>query len=760
MKERTQNKRRNSVFTLLLSFMMAWIMIPGMIFETSAFAAVGDVPAHSKTVKNNGDGTYTVSLDITGDAEKQPSKANVIVVFDTSSSMNTSTGNTEVTYTPTNSQGGWNYQNNLYGLIDGEYHVLSRTTTGNWPNQTYHFWYNGQEYTGQRYTRQTGNQSRLQAAEEAVNTLASALLDYNGKDGNPEDTIEMALVDFANTAVIAQAPTTDYDTFAATVNSRNAGNNDRGTNWEAGLRTTLNVDFDDEDPTYVIFVSDGNPTFYLQDPGNTQRGGTGQETDGNVATSYEQAQPAAKAVVDAGNEFYTVGIYGNVTRMQGLTTSAGAPASNYYSAENTAALQAALAEILEKIEMAGIGSAEIDDGTTNKVTTTSGRVAELLELVPNFKYYRSGGDYGEMQEWTDAPAAKVVDGEVQWDLESEGVLENGVKYTVTFDCYPSQETYDTIAKLKNGDIKYSDLDTEIQKYIVDNKDGTYSLRTNTNASISWDDTRDEAGTQTDAYKNPDPVATAAEELKAKKTWEGASADTAELPMTVLMDGTPFHTDTLKAPAWETSSFISVGIIKGGQVLPGAEGHDFEFAELDDTQYRWELDTPVVHPMLVNGTLTMLVKVDADHPAPAGADTYTIKGATYYADTEAAGLTAVNHRRSNLNLTKVVTGEDAPEDATFPFTLTVNNSKAPATEPTDDPEHNSDYWVWFSIYDTKAGATVTDATVSGATGPNADGYYYAPNNTAISVAMKDGKYFFDSRIINFIQYCLSLCIFFQ
>lgn len=177
-----------------------------------AFAASGDTPPHAKTIKDNKDGTYTVALNVTGDAEKKPSKANVIVIFDTSSSMNTATGNTEVTYTPTSSTGGWYYQDNLYGLIDGEYRQLTRTV-GNWPNQTYHFWYNGQEYTGQRYTRQESNQSRLQAAEEAVNGLAAALLEYNGKDGNPDDTIEMALVDFANTAEIAQQPTTDYDTF-------------------------------------------------------------------------------------------------------------------------------------------------------------------------------------------------------------------------------------------------------------------------------------------------------------------------------------------------------------------------------------------------------------------------------------------------------------------------------------------------------------------------------------------------------------------
>ena len=108
--------------------------------------------------------------------------------------MNRSTNNTEVTYTPDDSYYG-NYAN-----INGEYIQLE----GDWDyrnNQwVYVYYYNGSEYTGQRYSRQEANQSRLQAAQSATNSLAKALLENNGRDGNPTDTIEIALVDFANTA--------------------------------------------------------------------------------------------------------------------------------------------------------------------------------------------------------------------------------------------------------------------------------------------------------------------------------------------------------------------------------------------------------------------------------------------------------------------------------------------------------------------------------------------------------------------------------
>ncbi len=740
---------------LIVSFVMIMTLIPRLP-ASMAFAAVGQTPAHNKTLKNNNDGTYTISLDVKGDSEKQPNNVNVIVIVDRSNSMGDGSGTGA--YVASNSNG-----TNMYGLVDGEYVPLTRQ--GYYGNYTY--WYNNDgtstQYTGQRYQHDT-NATRLEATKEAVNSLASALLGYNGVDGNDDDTVEMALVQFGTSASTRVASTTDPDTYVNSVNGISTpGGIQGGTNWEAALKQANTINFGDTDPTYVIFFSDGAPTFHSTDGGygnyNSDAGcyGTGGEDPNNGSTNmnrcYTQATDDAKTLAEkvGVDKFFTIFAYGETygaTYMSNLTAAAGAPAANNYSASSSAELKDAFAAILEAIEMSGIGNTSINDGTTNKVTTTSGEIAELLEVdTSSYKYYRSGGSYGNMTPWAEAPAATFENGAVKWDLSEEGVLENDVTYTVTFDCYPSQYTYDTIAKLKNGDITYNSLDSEVKKYIVDNGDGSYSLLTNTNATLSYDDTRDEEGQQTVGYTNPDPVGTTVQTLSATKEWEGGDADTDSLEMTVLMDDKPFHTATLtKTGGWTTSSFISVGIIKNGQVLSGAEGHDFKFAELDDTQYHWELDTPTVRPMLINGTLTMLVKVDKTHPLPSGATTYTIKGATYYVDSSTAGLTATNHRRSNLNLTKVVTGNEAPEDAVFPFTLTVNNSKAPTTAPTDDPEHNSDYYVWFSIYDTKAGATVTDATVSasGLVGPNEKGYYNVPSGTAITVNMKEG---WNLRFIN-------------
>ena len=377
--------------------------------------SAGSIPPHTKNITDNQDGTYTISLDIVGESEKKPNNINVIVIFDRSGSMTT---------------------------------------------------------------------QRMNAAKTAVNNLANSLFAYN--TSSAPNTVQMALVDFSTTAS-SHNPVNTYADFSRAVNNLNANG---GTNWEDALQEAANVDFGDNDQTFVVFVSDGNPTF-RNTAGNTRITdnrwynydnifydsdgvyGLGSDNPSNYNYSPQSMQKCYDHAVDDAQalankvtpaNFFTIGAFGNVDRMEDLTNDAGSDSSkNYYSAADTAALNQAISDILAKIEMAGFADVEIDDGTTNQVTTSSGDVAELLELVPNFKYYRSGGDYGTLDPWADAPEAKIENGEVVWDLSSVGVLENGVRYTVTFDCYPSQTTYDYIAQLKNGDIKYTDLDPEIQK---------------------------------------------------------------------------------------------------------------------------------------------------------------------------------------------------------------------------------------------------------------------------------------------------------
>ena len=200
------SKKKVSIIGIILTFLMTFTLLGGTktSYENikkglmNLFAANEDgTPKREKMLINNNDGTYKLSLSVTGDSEKKFTKANVIVIMDVSGSMNTNAPNSQ--------------------------------------------------------------QTRLTAAKNAVNSLANSLLSNNGKNGNPNDIFEMAFVSFSTKATTRISKTTSYDTFSASVNSLSA---DGGTNWEDALQNAKSINFDnDGDPTYVIFVSDGNPTF-------------------------------------------------------------------------------------------------------------------------------------------------------------------------------------------------------------------------------------------------------------------------------------------------------------------------------------------------------------------------------------------------------------------------------------------------------------------------------------------------------------------
>ena len=366
----------------------------------------------------------------------------------------------------------------------------------------------------------------------------------------------------------------------------------------------------------------------------------------------------------------------------------------------------------------------------------------IVDDEGNFKY-----------EWTEAndlydydpPEAELVDSAVDWDLSPVGVLLNGVTYSVTFTVYPSQTTLDIIADIKNDPSAYDKLDANIKQYI--DEDG--KLATNTTATLTYDDTRtpEDESENPVAFVNPESVSTTAvEELAVAKKWENEldKRDYTEVTLNVLRDGEKAYEVKLNDDNdWQKNVFISVGIMKDGKPLEGAEGHDFTFTEPEELTYHWELDVPTVHPMLIDNEPVILVKVDEKHEAPSGADTYTINDSEYYVDDseETAGLTATNYRRSSLILTKTVEGENVPEDAEFPFTVNVENSLAPEEEPEDDEGHDSDYWVWISVRDMSETDNPDDAppVTTGVTGAThaGGGWYYVHSGEDVTIQVKDG-----------------------
>ena len=653
MKSSGGNWNKKGVLKCLLAAVLLCTAIFGFVGPNKIITTVRNFFEGEETVPNltqndihkglttNNDGTYELSLDVTGRAIKKVNKANVIVIVDTSSSMNTRSGSSSVSYTPTNSNG-----NNLYGLVNGEYVPLHRWN--GWSGYTYHdneYYYNwvnnnnpGTRYTGQRYLREEANQRRIEAAKSAVTSLAEALLGKNTSAS--DDTIEMALITFDNEARVDQDPTNIKDTFLDSIDDIPSPVPDgRGTNWEGALQKANDIDFgtDDKDPTFVIFVSDGSPTFrYTRgDYSNIENSpsynyretyydhygvyGTGTEADTTVERCYDHAKDDAKALVDKGMSFYAISAYGTEAsngRVKSLASDAGAP-NNYYEASNTAKLQEALNEILEQIELSGIGEVQIEDGTTENVTLGS-TTHELLKVdQTSYKYwlsfpvndpdvaYKNITVSGNTATWTDSkgthtltgtvedgifttewkkgetneltgaepPEAKDENGSVKWDLSEFTPLLNKVTYKVTFDVYPSQETYDLIADLKNGTVSYSELEKDpalctgdckyagLSQYIGED----YRLRTNTTAKVTYVNSTISDDEQTVEYKNPDPVVTDSELISVHKNWDNQLDDrqNEKVTMNLIRDDETFLTFDLDgevdASGWETSAWTATGI---------------------------------------------------------------------------------------------------------------------------------------------------------------------------------------------------------
>ena len=686
------------------------------VFPSLRAVGENNGPQTTKTVTDNGDGTYKIKLDILGEVEQQEeiTKANVIVILDLSGSMS--------------------------------------------------------EYSG--------NTTRLAAAKSAVNNIATTLLSKNNKDGrtgtNDDDVVEMALISFNATATTNISSTTTLSTYTSAVNRLtvpSTSSPQAGTNWEDALQEAANVTFNnDGDPTYVIFVSDGEPTFRNTNGGYNryvnynykrydewraynQLGvyGYGSESlPETINRCYAQAVDDAQAIVASGREFYTIGAFGTVANMRSLTTAAGAPESHYFSASSSADLAAALNEIADAITNS-LGYSNVT--TTDGVTSLSTVDADIVDgQVTNFTYYKNN------QIWSDAPKAKYENNSVSWDLSSENPLEDGTTYSIEFDIWPSQEAYDTVANLNNHLISFDDVD---QSQFIEHADGTYSLRTNTSLTTAY--TKNGVSDVDTWDEGESAMSLDARNITIRKIWNNpvdshiAGGDSSDdfsdgVQLYLTKDGTNYLDGDNAIVVKPTSPgsrewtadreiFVSCGLLtlntQTHEYDIKEDGHDYSIAEPASFSYYWDLNADIYHPMVINGHAHLLIRDDSA-TGTDGDDYFVIKGHKYIYSDGNNELRATNDRRSNLNLSKAINDKSddqgADKNTSFEYTITVNNSNV---ERGSASNLKSDYYVWFSVWDPVANTTVKDLTTSATAEVGNTGYFYAPSGTPITVELKEG-----------------------
>ena len=460
--------------------------------QPSSGDSIDDI-GKSKTLTPNGDGTYTMDLSVTTHAKghEESNGINLIIVFDTSSSMRRSV----------------NDANTQYGANDFKNH------------------------TDSRFIKARDALKQFLLGENSTTDETSTGLCPS--DNATSNLVELALIDFnysASTHKFGQSYwTNSANTFINTLNSLSCPS---GTNWAQALDTVDTVaKTADEDPTYVLLMTDGAPSQYWDPSKKSNYYVSGEGC-------YLGARDEARDVVNDGYELYGVFSFGDATdennaylsELVDYAYNANVRADHSYYASDpqklTEALNSIFGKLYEKIAHADVNyhdgialdttstalSANVNGtlgsvtysktgGTTEAYTvktTPDGTATFRINGTPyngdkvNLIYTKVSGSTSEeggsgivTEEKTatvysctigdktyqmpiatletDA-ATRVAD--LNWDLSPLGLLEEGATYTISFVVWPNQEAYDYVADLNNG-IKTWNIATQTPVYDED-----------------------------------------------------------------------------------------------------------------------------------------------------------------------------------------------------------------------------------------------------------------------------------------------------
>ena len=363
------------------------VAVPSVALADSGSGIVDRAPEHHKTIKDNGDGTYDLTLSVTGDSEQSSSAKPVDVVFvvDVSSSMNETVS-------------GWR------------------------------------------------GKSRMKAAHDAVEALANELL--TGENANKQ--IQVSVVTFGTNAQVATSFTSDPSVVANAVPTEaeedqgtNWEDGLRLANAQASGREGAEK--------HIVFLSDGNPTYRVSPMGYTETDEGGffgwkyyppvdhKEDDnlyglGNRDTNDGRCYAAAKAEASRRNgaNRFVVSVAKDADRMTSFATDTNGTFLDGTTADNLASAFSQIGQAITKT--AGYKDVKVVDALSQWVEGTAAD-----GTVENVRYAKDG------QAWATAPQATITGGAVAWDLSSAGELEKGVTYSMTFTVRPNAATRADVA---------------------------------------------------------------------------------------------------------------------------------------------------------------------------------------------------------------------------------------------------------------------------------------------------------------------------
>ncbi|WP_368017688.1 DUF5979 domain-containing protein [Olsenella sp. AGMB03486] len=488
-------------------------------------------PDHAKTAElDPATGKIKITLSVTGktDASQSKTSANVIVVLDTSGSMDEIVDQSAVKYEKEDS---WD-KGGRYGLVRGQYVKLYQSDD----NDGYYYYNNGygRWYTGQRYKRAAG--TRLAVAKQALSNLADQLI------SSTDSTVKIALETFSDNGndVSAYYGAGKADDFKSLVNGTVA---DGGTNWADALAKANEKAADPAEkstPTYIVFLSDGKPTYGMY---NGYRYGDGTESQKNLSYLDDfvtDAVNTANARPDNVYGFYA--IYTGSDAKSSMNSFAGrtnaSPDGAAIDGSDSTALNNAFNKIVTTIQSS-------ISYTNVKITDPNSDFVEYVlptdSNEPTFTYTKGG------ETWSDAPAAYVENDSVVWDLGNR-TLDPNVTYSVSFEVKLKQEAYNAAAPA--GD-----------------ENPVTTVDTNKMAQLAYSTVITKDGKAGDPTVQ-DPVAIPSRQvdvptskLVITKTWVGEGDKPSSITLKIKQDGHDYKTVTVQPDAagnWATTVDVATG----------------------------------------------------------------------------------------------------------------------------------------------------------------------------------------------------------
>lgn len=514
-------------------------------------------PAREKTVTANGDGTYTVALNVTG-AKSADTGAivtnqplDIVLVLDVSGSM----------------------ADNL-----------------------------------------SGGPKKIDALKTAVNGFIDATADENATISDRSQRNRIALVKFAGDVSSSVGDdfyrkdgySYNYTQIVSNLTDEVSGLTDTVDGLRAAGATSADSAFDRAEVALayqpranakkvVIFFTDGEPNH-------------GRGFDPTVAAT---AVNEAKSLKDAGTTIYSIGVVsganpGDTTSdlnkyMHGISSNYPdatatssedwwgnkswnanlgdrAESSSYYKAATDAGqlnniFESIYQEITKTAEYAGV---TIHDRLSSWVVSSDG--ASVNGEPAGFTYTKTRN--GQTTTWAGAPEATVAaDGTVSWPVTSNGgTLEDGVTYTVSFNVKPTQAAFDEAVKNHKDDANASG---DNNFYTNDNSRATVDYKTVVTSSQGGTTT---SGPQTAAYPQKPTITLPVSKITVTKTWSDGNENHANDSVQVQLkqDGKDYANGsaTLNAAGNWTHEFT---------VPAGPEGHTYSVSEVKVEGYDSKVD---------------------------------------------------------------------------------------------------------------------------------------------------------------------------